>query len=282
MPFISDFKWPSRVQKTALWFLFHDQQLLARLEKGRYVIPNSLDLEALHLVPIHQQFMGTMDERSCYAGELADEKQISEAYAFIGLREILSCFEEDLIPVAGLANQLVQWNRNHQYCGKCGKPTENKTDERARICPRCGLINYPRLSPAVIVAVIRDDRILLANSQRFPTKFYSVLAGFVEPGETLEQCVEREILEEVGIHVKNIRYFGSQPWPYPDSLMVAFTAEYAGGEIKTDDAEIADAGWFSADNMPVIPSSVSIARHLIDWFLEGRNEVTEVRGAESS
>ncbi|MFH1481427.1 MAG: NAD(+) diphosphatase, partial [Pseudomonadota bacterium] len=127
---------------------------------------------------------------------------------------------------------------------------------------------YPRLSPAIIVAVLKNDQILLAHSQRFPGQFYSVLAGFVEPGETLEECVQREVHEEVGITVKNIRYFGSQPWPFPDSLMIAFTAEYAGGEIRIDKSELTDAGWFSADHLPAVPSRISIARQLIDWFSE--------------
>ncbi len=270
MPFISDFKLPSTVQDTALWFLLKDQKLLVRYKKDPRLVPNSADLAALKLMPLHKEFLGTLDGIQCYAGEMPDEEPPSEGYAFLGLMDIFNHLEKDLIPVAGLANQLVQWKQNHPYCGRCGSHTQSKTDERARICPRCGLINYPRLSPAVIVAVIRDQQILLANSLRFPTKFYSVLAGFVEPGETLEACVEREVFEEVGIYLKNIRYFGSQPWPFPDSLMVAFTAQYAGGEIKTDNAEIADAGWFSAHNLPVIPSGVSIARHLIDWFLEGR------------
>ena len=120
-----------------------------------------------------------------------------------------------MIRAAGVANQLVHWTRNHQYCGRCGNVTEDKKGERAKICPQCGLINYPRLSPAIIVAVRKGEQILLAHSKRFPGKFYSVLAGFVEPGETLEQCVKREVREEVGIEVKNIRYFGSQPWPFP-------------------------------------------------------------------
>jgi len=188
---------------------------------------------------------------------------------------LFSRLGEEVIQVAGLANQLRLWNLNHQFCGKCGNPTENKTDERAKICPQCGLINYPRLSPAIIVAVIKDKQILLAHSSRFPSKFYSVLAGFVEPGETLETCVKREVREEVGLDVKNICYFGSQPWPFPDSLMVAFTAEYAGGKITTDNCEIADANWFSADNLPDVPPKISIARELIDWFLN-KSEI-EVR-----
>jgi NAD+ diphosphatase len=138
------------------------------------------------------------------------------------------------------------------------------------MCPQCGLINYPRLSPAVIVAVLKNNKILLGRNKRFKLPFYSVLAGFVEPGETLEQCVKREIHEEVGITVKNIRYFGSQPWPFPDSLMIAFTADYAGGDIHLDGSEIIDAAWFGKDNLPQIPPRISIARQLIEWFIQNQ------------
>jgi NAD+ diphosphatase len=268
MTFVSGFKPPEKPPEDALWFLFHDQRILVKDEGTRLLIPESSDLKALGLVPIRKQFLGTKDDWPCYAGELESETGISGPFSFMGLRSLFTKFEEDAIQAAGLANQLVQWNRNHHYCGRCGGPTEDKADERARICPQCGLINYPRLSPAVIVAVIKDHQILLAHSQRFPAKFYSVLAGFVEPGETLEACVKREILEEVGIKVKNICYFGSQPWPFPDSLMVGFTAEYSDGEIRIDPSEITDAGWFAPNELPAIPPKISIARRLIDWFLE--------------
>jgi NAD+ diphosphatase len=268
MTFVSSFKPPEETPEHALWFLFHDQRLLVKDEGSRLLIPESSDLKQLDLVPIRKQFLGRMDDRPCYAGELEDEKGILGTFSFMGLRSLFTRFEEDTIQAAGLANQLVLWNRNHHYCGRCGGLTETKPDERARVCPQCGVINYPRLSPAVIVAVLKDHQILLAHSQRFPTKFYSVLAGFVEPGETLEACVKREVLEEVGITVKNIRYFGSQPWPFPDSLMVGFTAEYGDGNIRIDPSEITDAGWFSPDQLPPIPPKISIARRLIDWFLQ--------------
>ena len=144
---------------------------------------------------------------------------------------------------------------------------ETKQDERAKRCPKCQLLSFPRLSPAIIVMVERGrKKILLARSPHFPTKMYSVLAGFVEPGETIEECVAREIKEEVGITVENIRYFASQPWPFPNSLMLGFTAEYAEGEIKVDGVEIAEAAWFSPDAMPAIPGRISISRRLIDYF----------------
>jgi len=195
-----------------------------------------------------------------------------------GLRQLFGRLEEDLIWIAGRANQLVDWNRSHRFCGNCGHPTENKQNERAKICPACDLINYPRLSPAIIVAVLKQNRLLLASNKRFKSEFYSVLAGFVEPGETLEECVVREVKEEVGIAVKNIRYFGSQPWPFPNSLMVGFIADYKGGEIDVDKSEIVDAAWFSSDNLPLVPPKISIARQLIDWFAKNYSAADKKTG----
>jgi NAD+ diphosphatase len=127
---------------------------------------------------------------------------------------------------------------------------------------------FPRISPAVIVLVERQEKVLLARASRFTENLYSVLAGFAEPGETLEDTVMREIREEVGVEVSDIRYFGSQPWPYPDSLMIGFTASWAAGEIAADNDEITDARWFTVDNLPKIPDKLSISRSLIDWFIE--------------
>ncbi len=138
---------------------------------------------------------------------------------------------------------------------------------RAKECPDCGLVIFPRLSPAIIVLVEKEGKILLAKAVRFKEDIYSILAGFVEPGETLEEAVEREVREEVGIAIKDIRYFGSQPWPFPDSLMIGFLAKYKSGRIKIDKEEIVDAGWFSPENLPNIPGNISIARRMIDWFL---------------
>jgi NAD+ diphosphatase len=142
--------------------------------------------------------------------------------------------------------QILAWDRTHQYCGQCGTPTENAGHERSKRCPNCGLVAYPRLSPAIIIAVVRrseeGNRLLLARNHRFPPGRYSVLAGYVEPGESLEECAYREVLEEVGIRIKNMHYFGSQPWPFPHSLMIGFTAEFDGGEIRLEESEIADAG----------------------------------------
>ena len=265
MAFIPSFESPENISETDMWFLFHEQKLLIKGSDPKHAIIRTPDLQVFNLDPVQQQYLGQWNGTSCYAAELSVPKRIPDL-KWIGIREVFTLFEKDMIQVAGIANQLVHWNKKHRYCGNCGKRTEDKNDERAKICPACGSIYYPRLSPAMIVAVTKDKRILLAHSKRFPGRFYSTLAGFVEPGETLEECVKREVREEVGIFVRNIRYFGSQPWPYPDSLMIAFTAEYAGGDIHIDNTEIADAAWFSADNLPAIPPRISIARQLIDWF----------------
>jgi NAD+ diphosphatase len=268
MPFVPGLKPSSKATEPGWWFLFHEQRLLVKRDGDSYVLPQTPDLKELKAGPLRKEFFGSLDNHPCYFAHIQAVEDFSAPFRFIGLRDFFVSSDEDLIQTAGMANQLAYWNQNHRYCGKCGTLTENKTNERAKICPQCGLTAYPRLSPAIIVAVLKDRQILLAHSPRFPAKFYSVLAGFVEPGETLEACVRREILEEVGIAVKNISYFGSQPWPFPDSLMIGFTATYAGGEIRIDGSEIADAGWFTADNLPAIPPRISIARKLIDWFLE--------------
>jgi NAD+ diphosphatase len=267
MSFIPDFKPPSKEPANALWFIFDHGRLLVKIRNDSCTIPETPDIKPYQSALVDKQYLGTLDGRPCYAGEMADEDQRGRDLESKDLRALFGKLDENLIWIAGRANQLVNWNHSHQYCGSCGEPTVFKTDERAKICPQCSLTNYPRLSPAVIVAVVKDDRILLGRNKRFKLPFYSVLAGFVEPGETLEQCVQREIREEVGITVKNIRYFGSQPWPFPDSLMIAFTAEYADGDIVLDGSEIIDAAWFEKDNLPKIPPRISIARQLIEWFI---------------
>jgi NAD+ diphosphatase len=272
MKFIPGFKPPADAGQSALWFIFNQGRLLVSARKGAWCIPDSAAIAQAALTPARKLFFGVLDDQLCYAAGCNDGQTPSGALEWKELRALFGLMEEDLIWVAGRANQLVDWDQGHRYCGRCGHLTKDKADERAKSCPRCGLINYPRLSPAVIVAVLRDDLILLARNKRFKGGFYSVLAGFVEPGETLEACVAREIQEEVGIDVKHIRYFGSQPWPFPNSLMIAFVAEYDGGQIAVDSSEILEAAWFSSKTLPQIPPKISIARQLIDWFVASRTE----------
>jgi NAD+ diphosphatase len=166
--------------------------------------------------------------------------------------------------LAGRALQLVDWDRTHRFCGRCGTPTEAKAEERVRVCPACKLAVYPRIAPAVMALIRRGRELLLGRSHHFPPGMYSALAGFVGPGETLEQCVEREVGEEVGISVSRIRYFASQPWPFPHSLMIAFVCDWASGEISPQPEEIEAAAWFDVLHLPKLPSRISIARRLID------------------
>jgi NAD+ diphosphatase len=171
--------------------------------------------------------------------------------------------------VAGRAVQMVEWARTHRFCGRCGTPTELQPNEHAMKCPACGLLAFPRIAPAMITLVTRGDEVLLARGVAFRGPMYSCLAGFVEPGESLEGAVTREVHEEVGVEVGNVQYRGSQPWPFPHSLMVGFRAEWLSGEIECDPTEILDAQWFTRDALPNIPPPISIARKLIDaWIAE--------------
>ena len=267
MNFISGLHAPQNEGYGCLWFVFKKGKLLIKRTPEGFEIPGEGDYTDL-TAPERKIYFGTLDGCPCYAAIADDHFAATEPFAWIDLRALFGAIREELIWVAGRANHLVDWEQSHRFCGRCGESTEDKADERAKHCPRCGLTNYPRLSPAVIVAVLKGDQILLARNARFKAPMFSVLAGFVEPGETLEECVEREIREEVGIAVENIRYFGSQPWPFPNSLMVGFVADYAGGEIIIDGNELVEAGWFTKSNLPPVPSSISIARRLIDWFVD--------------
>lgn len=171
--------------------------------------------------------------------------------------------------IAGRAVQIAEWARTHRFCGRCATPTEQSTSDRSMRCPACGLVAYPRLAPAMITLVTRGDEALLARGVQFRAPMYSCLAGFVEPGESLEQAVVREVREEVGVEVGNVSYQASQPWPFPHSLMIGFRAEWTGGDIVIDPTEIVDAQWFRRDQLPPIPPRISIARRLIDdWVAE--------------
>ena len=189
-------------------------------------------------------------------------------HGLLPLRSLYGRVPEHVWTLAGRAVQIAAWDQTHRFCGRCATPTEPVARDRARRCPACGLLAYPRLAPAVIVLVERDGAMLLAHGRAFPLPMYSALAGFVEPGETLEEAVHREVREEVGIEVADVRYAGSQPWPFPNSLMIGFTARWAGGEIVPDPTEIVDANWFTVDDLPMIPPGMSIARWLIDGFIE--------------
>jgi NAD+ diphosphatase len=252
----------------AYWFLFNSHKMLVKLQDNNVKIPFSKNLEEFNISPERSHHLGTFNGHPCYSGELENKTDTPNGMVFRDLRSLYELIDEDLYLLAGRASQIVNWDRTHQFCGQCGSPTVTKDDEMAKICPECGFISFTRLSPAVITAITKEGKLLMALHTRTPGDMYGLIAGFVEPGETLTEAVQRETMEEVGLTLKNIKYFASQPWPYPNSLMIAFTADYKSGEINVDGNEITDAKWFSADELPRIPSRMSIAGELIDWYIE--------------
>ena len=250
------------------WFIYSSNKLLVRVSNIEVSIPFLKDLAEIGIYPIRTQYLGTLQEIPCYSAEVSPELVAPTGTAFKDLRSLYGALDEDIFLLAGKAIQIVGWDQTHQYCGRCGSKTETLEGERAKKCRACGFTSYPRVTPAVIVGIIRENKILLARSSMIRANWHSILAGFVEPGETLEECVKREIAEEVGIQVKNIKYFGSQSWPFPNSLMIGFTAEYECGEIRLDGTEIAEANWYDVKNLPELPSKMSISRQIIDWFVK--------------
>lgn len=269
MPFVALNTPPGDPAAAARWYLVRDAEILTtgpgQLPAGS---PDELGLaEASDTVPV---YLGDDDGVACWARGVGAATPPPEGARWEPLMRLGASVPAPAWLVAGRAVQLVEWQRTTRFCGRCASATEALAAERAMRCPECGLTSYPRLAPAVIVLIRRGRRALLARNARFSGRMFSALAGFVEPGETLEEAVRREVAEEVGVEVGTLRYFGSQPWPFPHSLMVGFMAEWRSGEIQVDGAEIAEAGWFEPDGLPDVPPPLSIARRLIDaWRDEG-------------
>jgi NAD+ diphosphatase len=229
------------------------------------------------LFPRSADFLSVLPTRGIYGLGYFDGQAVGlyevestpdiQGYEWQPLRPLMLKASHDVFKMLGYAAQIGTWAKDHRFCGRCGTSTVAIKEQRGLMCPACGLTQYPRLSPSMIVLVTRGDEILLARSSRFASGMYSTLAGFVEPGESIEACVAREVKEEVAVEVKNLQYLGSQNWPFPHSLMLGFHAEYAGGEIICQPEEIEDAQWFRIDNLPLLPAKQSIARFLIELYV---------------
>lgn len=262
----------------AFWFCYRGQELLIYTNERSNPVP-CVQTPPVQIRQI--QFLGMWHETPCWVAECSPETEAPDGMAFSNLRLIYHRLGEELWYLAGQAFHLGYWYQTHEFCGRCGASYQNKEEERAKFCPVCGFVSYPRISPAVIMSVTRGEEILLARAHRFRASMYSVLAGFVEPGESLEACVRREVKEETGIEVKQIRYFGSQPWPFPNALMVGFETEYAGGELIIDSHELTDAGWYRFDALPKVPGPPSIASRLINAFVERCENNSNLKNSEN-
>jgi NAD+ diphosphatase len=267
MSFVPGTNAPPATSARPRWFLVHQAGLVVRSDAGNVALPGLSDVLDLGFDPKLAQYVGALDGEDCFALHVEDVS-VPEPWSVQGLRGLFAALGDELFVVAGRAVQLASFAVTHRFCGRCGRPTRPVPGEHSVRCDFDELTFYPRIAPAIIVLVRRGEQALLGRSARFTSGMYSTLAGFVEPGESLEQTLAREVREEAGVEVTNIRYFGSQPWPFPHSLMVGFVADYAGGDIRVDAVEIVDARWFSADDLPGIPPRPSIARKLIDGWLD--------------
>ena len=251
------------------WFVFYKDQLLMNQEADGYRVP--FGEEPPVKVPVGSTIhnIGDMEGIPCKAYAIhtpipGDEAPLRQ---MMGLRASYDELPFEEYYKAGKAFEILNWDKNTRYCPSCGVPTHQISDIGKK-CPECRQEFYPHISPAIIVRITKGDSILLVHARNFRGSFYGLVAGFLEAGETLEECVHREVMEEVGLHIKNLKYFGSQPWPYPSGVMIGFTAEYESGSIKLQDEELNAGAFYTKDNLPEIPRKLSLARKLIDDWLE--------------
>jgi len=258
MPFLPAVEPVLPATDTAWCFAFVEGQLLLPDHDEAQLLPHPAPALAERAAVRH--YLGRLDALDCWAMRL---DEAPAGWRATPLRAAMLRFPQPLLELASRAAQVLEWDRAHRFCGVCATPTVLQAKERSRSCPACGHVVYPRLSPAMMALVWRGKELLLARSPHYTPGMYSALAGFVEAGESIEDCVHREVAEEVGVKVKNVRYYGSQSWPFPHSLMVAYTAEWLSGEIVPQAGEIEAADWFPIDALPGIPPRFSIAGHLI-------------------
>lgn len=250
------------------WLIFlNDSVLMCR--HPNYRLPDHADHATLQTHIIREHALGQFNGITVYCAEIsAIDPALAELYELIPLRSLLDHLGDDWYNAATKAFSIINWDRNHQYCGRCGNATIHAKTLFERTCPNCHLPFYPRISPSVIVLIQRGDELLMARSPHFKQGVYGLIAGFVEAGESIEAAVHREVFEETRILIKNLRYYGSQSWPFPDSLMIGFFADYHDGELVIDHTELEDAGWYRYNQLPGRPSTnLSIASKMLDHYI---------------
>jgi len=255
---------PKVVDEKSRTFAFRESEMVVRDEGGAVHIPPYSLFSGNKSLAGHMRTIDLADGNHGIVFAADDDFCMPRGCTYVPLRALFQLLSDEEMGHAGRAYQILHWEETHRFCGRCGGQTVDADGELAKRCPDCGLLSFPRISPAIIVAVRKGRQLLLVRAHRHKSGVYSNVAGFVEPGETLEDAVRRELAEEVAISVRNIRYYASQPWPFPHSLMVGFTAEYESGEISPYEREIADAQWFDMGHLPQVPDHFTIARRLID------------------
>ena len=265
-----------RPSEAAYWFLFDRDRLLLRHNPDGWYIPLAAEppVEAAAAMEITGQVARTTpgpEPASNTIRYFASSVEVPQAapagMEWVALRASYDLLGERVYALAGKAFELVHWERNSRFCPACGTGMEPHS-EISRRCPTCGKELFPAISPAIIVLICKGDSILLARTCYSRSPFMGLVAGFLETGESLEACVHREVFEETGLQIRNLRYFGNQPWPYPSGLMVGFIADYAAGEIRLQKEELSEAAFFDRNRLPPLPPPLSLARRMIDWWLD--------------
>lgn len=259
------------------WFVFISNSLLLQHDEEGYSVPCT-DVPPIPMKEwTPRQELPMLNGKPCVAYSLSTPPADMKGLETVGLRESWNVLPYEFYNAAGKAAELLYWDENTRYCGMCGAPMKRHTVISKR-CTNCGKEVWPQVSPAIIVRIRKDDDILLVHAKNFRrSEMYGLVAGFVETGETLEECVIREVHEEVGLEITNIRYFGSQPWPYPCGVMIGFTADYVSGDLHVQEEELSNAKWFNRNHLPPIPDKMSIARRLIDDYVAEKASATKVK-----
>ncbi len=269
--FVRDADESAAASGEALCFTFAGDKLVLETAETGPGLPTARTLAQHDLLPHNLMLLGRLDDTPCFGGNLEAEA-VSEPLRLVDLRQAWGELPELPYAIAGYAAQVAHWDRTTRFCPVCGSRTERMARERAKECTVCHFHQYPRVSPAIITLIYRPGQILLTRQPSWPPNRYSLVAGFVEAGESLGECLRREVAEEVGVAVDEIRYLGSQPWPFPHQLMVGFLARYHSGEVAIDAQELEHAAWFDLDALPGLSPPLSISRRIIDWYLQTQHE----------
>jgi NAD+ diphosphatase len=271
---------PASLTEPAVWLVFRKAEVLVVNGADVPAMPCCLNLSEHGLAPRRSQYLGLYGGRHCYAAEVHESQALPDGWTALGLRDLFGLVDTTLAALSGRAYQLLDWDRNHQFCSRCGTKTEPRKDERSRVCPACWMTTYPPITPAIMILITHQGKLLLARKPTFPKNRFSALAGFVEPGETIEEAVAREVLEEAGVRVRDVRYIASQPWPFPSQLMIGCHAKATSDVLAIDPNELEDARWFAraevaeaiengeASTGLKAPTSRAIAHYLLRWWLE--------------